>query len=229
MKKKMQINKKKEERRGTQEKMSKVEKTARPAKAEKPIKATRPANAEKPIKATRPAKAEKPIKPAERADAVCPYAKKCGGCDYQGMPYEKQLKEKQAYVQKQVGNFCKVLPILGMDEPYHYRNKVHAVFDIEKKRGSRPGARGKGQAANGKQAQRIQRFALLPAPQFWAHANGKLVYFDAAPLRGKEMAQLMDKNKRAKHHDSNEQGGDKRNCPLQELPHNFRLSPQFQF
>jgi len=165
MKKKMQINKKKEERRGTQEKMSKVEKTARPAKAEKPIKATRPANAEKPIKATRPAKAEKPIKPAERADAVCPYAKKCGGCDYQGMPYEKQLKEKQAYVQKQVGNFCKVLPILGMDEPYHYRNKVHAVFDIEKKRGSRPGARGNGKAANGKQGNgKNGRLAAKPAP-----------------------------------------------------------------
>ena len=153
MKKKMQINKKKEERRGTQEKMSKVEKTARPAKAEKPIKATRPANAEKPIKS------------AERADAVCPYAKKCGGCDYQGMPYEKQLKEKQAYVQKQVGNFCKVLPILGMDEPYHYRNKVHAVFDIEKKRGSRPGARGNGKAANGKQGNsKNGRFAAKPAP-----------------------------------------------------------------
>ena len=165
MKKKMQINKKKEERRGTQEKMSKVEKTARPAKAEKPIKATRPAKAEKPIKATRPAKAEKPIKSAERADAVCPYAKKCGGCDYQGMPYEKQLKEKQAYVQKQVGSFCKVLPILGMDEPYHYRNKVHAVFDIEKKRGSRPGARGNGKAANGKQGNgKNGRLAAKPAP-----------------------------------------------------------------
>ena len=153
MKKKMQINKKKEERRGTQERMSKVEKTARPENAEKPIKATRPANAEKPIKS------------AERADAVCPYAKKCGGCDYQGMPYEKQLKEKQAYVQKQVGNFCKVLPILGMDEPYHYRNKVHAVFDIEKKRGSRPGARGNGKAANGKQGNgKNGRFAAKPAP-----------------------------------------------------------------
>ena len=141
MKKKMQINKKKEERRGTQEKMSKVERTARPAKAEKPIKS------------------------AERADAVCPYAKKCGGCDYQGMPYEKQLKEKQAYVQKQVGNFCKVLPILGMDEPYHYRNKVHAVFDIEKKRGSRPGARGNGKAANGKQGNgKNGRLAAKPAP-----------------------------------------------------------------
>ena len=165
MKKKMQINKKKEERRGTQEKMSKVEKRARPAKAEKPIKATRPENAEKPIKTTRPANAEKPIKSAERADAVCPYAKKCGGCDYQGMPYEKQLKEKQAYVQKQVGNFCKVLPILGMDEPYHYRNKVHAVFDIEKKRGSRPGARGNGKAANGKQGNgKNGRLAAKPAP-----------------------------------------------------------------
>ena len=156
MKKKMQINKKKEERRGTQEKMSK------PAK---PIEAAKASNAEKPIKATRPANAEKPIKSAERADAVCPYAKKCGGCDYQGMPYEKQLKEKQAYVQKQVGNFCKVLPILGMDEPYHYRNKVHAVFDIEKKRGSRPGARGNGKAANGKQGNgKNGRLAAKPAP-----------------------------------------------------------------
>ena len=107
----------------------------------KKMQINRPANAEKPIKATRPAKAEKPIKPAERADAVCPYAKKCGGCDYQGMPYEKQLKEKQAYVQKQVGNFCKVLPILGMDEPYHYRNKVHpeistVIINVNDKRTS---------------------------------------------------------------------------------------------
>ena len=69
MKKKMQINKKKEERRGTQEKISK------PAK---PIEAANASNAEKAIKATRPANAEKLIKSAERADAVCPYAKKCG-------------------------------------------------------------------------------------------------------------------------------------------------------
>ena len=78
---------------------------------------------------------------------------------------EKQLKEKQAYVQKQVGSFCKVLPILGMDEPYHYRNKVHAVFDIEKKRGSRPGVRGNGKAANGKQGNgKKGRLAAKPAP-----------------------------------------------------------------
>ena len=118
MKKKMQINKKKEERRGTQEKMLEPAKSAKSAKAANTGKQTKSEKSSKPAKSSRPAKLNKP---AERADAVCPYAKKCGGCDYQGMPYEKQLKEKQAYVQKQVGSFCKVLPILGMDEPYHYR------------------------------------------------------------------------------------------------------------
>lgn len=62
----------------------------------------------------------------------CPYAKKCGACDYQGMEYAAQLKQKQAYVKKQLGDLCKVLPIIGMEHPYHYRNKVHAVFDMVK-------------------------------------------------------------------------------------------------
>ena len=65
-------------------------------------------------------------------DGSCPYAKKCGGCDYQGVNYAKQLQEKQALVQKCAGEFCKVRPIVGMEKPYHYRNKVHAVFDMAK-------------------------------------------------------------------------------------------------
>ena len=74
---------------------------------------------------------EKMITKKQNAD-MCQYAKKCGGCDYQGLSYEKQLKEKQEYVRKNVGEFCRVLPIIGMENPYHYRNKVHAVFDIAK-------------------------------------------------------------------------------------------------
>ena len=31
-----------------------------------------------------------------KSDNVCPYAKKCGGCDYQGVEYKEQLKNKQA-------------------------------------------------------------------------------------------------------------------------------------
>lgn len=74
----------------------------------------------------------------KKADNACPYAKKCGGCDYQGKPYDEQLKEKQDYVRKTLKGICEVLPILGMENPYHYRNKVHAVFDIVKG-GGKPG------------------------------------------------------------------------------------------
>ena len=60
---------------------------------------------------------------------VCPYEKKCGGCQYQGMPYERQLKKKQERTEKLLKPFCTVYPITGMEKPYHYRNKVHSVFD----------------------------------------------------------------------------------------------------
>ncbi len=59
----------------------------------------------------------------------CPYAKKCGGCDYQRIPYKEQLKKKQGYLRKLMEPFCKVKPIVGMENPYHYRHKVQAAFD----------------------------------------------------------------------------------------------------
>lgn len=59
----------------------------------------------------------------------CQYAKKCGGCDYQGIEYKEQLKKKQKYVKKLFEPYCQVEPIVGMKDPYNYRHKVHAVFD----------------------------------------------------------------------------------------------------
>ena len=64
---------------------------------------------------------------------ICPVHKKCGGCRYQGVSYEEQLKVKEKMVGKLMGKFCKVYPIVGMENPYHYRNKVHAVFDRDRK------------------------------------------------------------------------------------------------
>ena len=64
-----------------------------------------------------------------KKDGSCPYAKKCGGCDYQGVDYKKQLETKEANVKKLLKDFVKVSPIVGMENPYHYRHKVHAVFD----------------------------------------------------------------------------------------------------
>ena len=66
---------------------------------------------------------------AKGADNVCPYAKKCGGCDYQGISYAEQLKKKEDNIKSLLKPFVKVQPIVGMDDPYNYRHKVHAVFD----------------------------------------------------------------------------------------------------
>lgn len=63
----------------------------------------------------------------------CPYAKKCGGCQYQGMDYTEQLKLKQKKVKELLKPYCPVHPIIGMENPTHYRNKVHAVFDRDRK------------------------------------------------------------------------------------------------
>ena len=64
--------------------------------------------------------------------AACKAAKKCGGCQYQGIPYEKQLQDKQKAVRQLMQSFCKTTEIIGMKDPYHYRNKVHAVFARKK-------------------------------------------------------------------------------------------------
>ena len=64
---------------------------------------------------------------------TCPYAKKCGGCQYQGMDYAAQLKKKQKEMNKLLKDFGKPDPIIGMKDPLHYRNKVHAVFGRTRK------------------------------------------------------------------------------------------------
>ena len=69
----------------------------------------------------------------KKTQTVCPYAKKCGGCQYQGVPYSAQLKKKQNQVQGLLKKFGNVKPVIGMKDPYFYRNKVHAVFDRDRK------------------------------------------------------------------------------------------------
>lgn len=59
---------------------------------------------------------------------ACPLAKKCGGCQLQNMSYERQLKWKQARCEILLRKFGKVEKIIGMENPYHYRNKVQAAF-----------------------------------------------------------------------------------------------------
>ena len=63
----------------------------------------------------------------------CPNFKKCGGCQYLDLPYEEQLKKKQKEIAALLKPYCKVNPIVGMEDPWHYRNKVHAVMGRDRK------------------------------------------------------------------------------------------------
>ncbi|MEE1172924.1 MAG: 23S rRNA (uracil(1939)-C(5))-methyltransferase RlmD [Ruminococcus sp.] len=58
----------------------------------------------------------------------CPVSKKCGGCQLLNLSYTEQLKLKQSVVERLLKKFCRVEKIIGMDHPYHYRNKVQAAF-----------------------------------------------------------------------------------------------------
>ncbi len=72
--------------------------------------------------------------PRRVAQGRCPLSRKCGGCQLQNMDYERQLKYKQEKVVSLLGRYCRVRPIVGMDNPYHYRNKVQAAFGLTRSR-----------------------------------------------------------------------------------------------
>jgi len=69
----------------------------------------------------------------KKEKVLCSLEKKCGGCQFINEPYEKQLKEKQKAVKALLSSFGKIEPIIGMENPYHYRNKVNATFARDRK------------------------------------------------------------------------------------------------
>lgn len=58
----------------------------------------------------------------------CPVKKKCGGCSLLEMEYSEQLKRKEDFVRKTLKGIVKPEAIIGMENPWHYRNKIHASF-----------------------------------------------------------------------------------------------------
>ena len=68
-----------------------------------------------------------------RVEPECEHFGVCGGCKWQNMNYEKQLKFKQDEVVnniKRIGGIedFESIPILGGNEPYYYRNKMEFSF-----------------------------------------------------------------------------------------------------
>ncbi len=63
----------------------------------------------------------------------CPYQKKCGGCQFVSVPYRDQLVKKQKWIEDLLAPFGKVKPIIGMEDPWRYRNKVHGVVASDRR------------------------------------------------------------------------------------------------
>jgi len=75
----------------------------------------------------------KATKTTKTPKSRCPYSKKCGACQMIDTPYKKQLAIKKKRVEELVGKYGKVEDFIEMEEPWHYRCKVHAVFTHDRK------------------------------------------------------------------------------------------------
>ena len=85
---------------------------------------------------------EKVITPSPfRVEPKCPYAKPCGGCTLQALDYGRQLELKASKVANNIiriggfdADYVRSIeePIVGMDEPYHYRGKAQFPFGRDK-------------------------------------------------------------------------------------------------
>jgi 23S rRNA (uracil1939-C5)-methyltransferase len=69
----------------------------------------------------------------DRVLPFCSHFGICGGCQWQMLPYEKQLTYKQKQVEEALRRIGKVqmpemLPIIGAEQTRHYRNKMEYTF-----------------------------------------------------------------------------------------------------
>ncbi len=75
----------------------------------------------------------------DRVEPRCAFARQCGGCQIQALSYEKQLAYKQNKILNnlvRIGGFSEnkipMEPIIGMEEPYYYRNKAQFPVGCDK-------------------------------------------------------------------------------------------------
>lgn len=84
------------------------------------------------------ARLEKILEPSlNRTEPRCPVARQCGGCQLQAMTYEEQLRFKERKIYNnitRIGGFTEVpmLPIMGMENPWRYRNKAQFPWGTDK-------------------------------------------------------------------------------------------------
>lgn len=77
----------------------------------------------------------------QRVTPPCPVYEQCGGCQLQHISYEGQLEQKRDIVvqaferyTKQIADKLDIRPTIGMEDPWHYRNKSQLQVGIDNRR-----------------------------------------------------------------------------------------------
>lgn len=76
------------------------------------------------------------VKSENRVEEDCLTYKRCGGCNLRHVKYKETLNMKknavQSLINKTLKNKIKIEKIIGMEEPYYYRNKIQYPVGIDK-------------------------------------------------------------------------------------------------
>ncbi|MCR5771299.1 MAG: 23S rRNA (uracil(1939)-C(5))-methyltransferase RlmD [Butyrivibrio sp.] len=108
-------------------------KKAKTSKDERTVKKARSSKDAKIVKASNASDNTDAAKASRSSRSRCKVSSKCGGCQFIDMPYKQQLRIKHDKLEDLLGKYCKVGTFIGMDDPDHYRCKVHAVFTHDRK------------------------------------------------------------------------------------------------
>ena len=115
----------------------------------------------------------------------------CGACSHLGIPYADQLAEKDGLVHRLFvdGGLCAddaVRPIIGMDVPYRYRNKVISPFAPGKRLPAKDGAKGR---KGGQRTQQAPRREILTG--MYAKGTHRLVNADSCLIENERAQQVI--------------------------------------
>lgn len=75
-----------------------------------------------------PKKKNVPVTEPENTKKICALRRSCGGCQTWNLTYEEECSMKMGRLIRLLGKYGHIEEILSMEDPYHYRNKLQALF-----------------------------------------------------------------------------------------------------
>ncbi len=144
------------------------------------------------------ARCEEVLTPSlDRCKAPCPAARRCGGCRLQEMNYEAQLAFKTNLVRdalKRIGGFSDIenlmQPIIGMDEPFRYRNKAQYPIGYVKDMSVQKNAGDASQKTNHQKKNAKASVKMKLAAGFYAGRTHSIIEMDDCLLTRKVNAEI---------------------------------------